>query len=292
MTMKKFLIIIGCYDSPWWRSCDASCTSKINNLYFNPAPISIRTSYKIVVSTATGEVNQQDLVNLAKYFRIYFETDEIIIISHAMGQSRRPGISKQTLESLKGNICFVTYHSVQADEINISVVAKIDDCFKQNNWNNTPSWKQLRELIKNQKRDSIPRLSIIKHKIVHLFCAVDMDLQGLWEESQRTGLGFFNNEQWCQIVQIYNKIDWEKEFTEAVKLLENEASQNNISISFEKLNSIQKKALVELRYLKEGKSKSAYDQIKKNSGKSIINKWLRELDDTLASFIADSRPQN
>jgi hypothetical protein len=168
---------------------------------------------------------------------------------------------------------------------------------------------EVSELVKN--------LSILKHRIMHMFSPVDNDLQMLWDENVRSGRKGFNTDKWREIMNIYKDVDWKINFCEALRLIKetiNEINKdlkgdkkqkaqeiskfvkkakavlkcekpNNSSSKSENIVDLMRQAFCLLQKLKPDKMQEVYDDLKKEKGPNPVHEWLVKLDDMLEELI-------
>ncbi len=160
-------------------------------------------------------------------------------------------------------------------------------------------------LTSGLKKNIIKLISSLKHRLAHLFSPLDTDLQGLWDEAQKSGRGSFEPNYWNEVVEAYKDVDWYKRFEKA-KELTDDFLKETIQSSLEKekeLNVLLKYCkkcsnipeFIEIKWdplqilltnLKEINSKEVYRFIRDKEGKNPIHEWLEELDEKLDKIIA------
>lgn len=140
-------------------------------------------------------------------------------------------------------------------------------------------------------KQKIVSLSVIKHRISHVFSAVDTDLQGLWDESQQRGQEGFEPNYWKEVVQAYKEVDWEEEFREVENL--EFRGKKIFDVVKDELKQLKGQSIELLKLLKDEKARQeAYDLMKKGKGISPLHNWLRKLDNIFDNMLKGSRYKN
>jgi len=272
--------------------------------------------------------------------------DLILVFCHPPGDvPRQREETTKIIQSISKNSDFATYsevhiaaHRGRVDWKNTGFGERLKAYADFDHWGDEGSggrdsvYDAILDFIKNPNSDNFDRvveavkkkyeltyarrLSILKHRIMHMFSPVDNDLQMLWDGSVMTGRGGFNPEKWREIAKIYKDMDWKTNFCEALELIENfiekDLNEDKKQKANEKLDLIKNtkvlmkcvrqneldRANVELikllldaytllELLKNGKMNDVYKVLESKKGLNSVHEWLAKLDDMLEELIKE-----
>jgi hypothetical protein len=63
-------------------------------------------------------------------------------------------------------------------------------------------------------------MSVLKHRMMRLFSALDVDLQGLWDEAQNARRTAFDPDYWSEVFAAHKDTEWDKRFDEVSDMLD------------------------------------------------------------------------
>jgi hypothetical protein len=273
--------------------------------------------------------------------------DLILVFCHPPGDvPRQREETTKIIQSISKNSDFATYsevhiaaHRGRVDWKNTGFGERLKAYADFDHWGDEGSggrdsvYDAILDFIKNPNSDNFDRvveavkkkyeltyarrLSILKHKVMHMFSPVDNDLQMLWEESVMTGRGGFNPEKWREIVNIYKDVDWKTNFHEALRLIEETIVEIKKSLQEEKKQKAEEildfvknaqsvlscetsnansdkdenmvvlmtQAFCLLQKLKQDKMKEIYHDLESKNGLNPVHEWLVKLDEMLEGLI-------
>jgi len=170
----------------------------------------------------------------------------------------------------------------------------------------------------------VERISLLKHRIMHLLGPIDNDLQGLWDEAVRNERKRFDEEKWKEVCEAYKDHNWKMILMDALEtiresledlkkdlseedlkkdLSENKQEQvqkfmNSISFAINYLNGDRDEISTSdgfVKCIKEAKDlldlikieniKKVYEALRKDEGTNSIHKLFNELDKTFEGLI-------
>jgi len=181
---EKWLILVGCETRKWWEDCEKKCTKENIGTNFSEPIKKNKKGYSIILVTASGPIEKKNYENIFKDSGIKPE-DSIIIFSHESRSDHPAGTREGTLQDLK-----TTYNQLKfrlfigagpSEEKNYPywLIFNVNlNINKIQEWN-APEWKELEK--EAQKKSVVKSLSLLKHRIAHLWLPLDIDLQGIME---------------------------------------------------------------------------------------------------------------
>lgn len=325
--MSNWLIIVG-YDflAGNWKNCSGIgiCDKKVENCSVNVKhSIGFQfQDYYLVLVTTEGEINQGCYEKLLQNIKAN-KDDNIIIFCHEFRNGHRYGSTESTMIALQANYKNLRFRLFPGGEddkssnypfwLAIQINEFLGENKTQSKWR-MPTWVELEK--EAEKKSLIKPLSILKHRIIHMFSPVDNDLQMLWDESVMAGRKGLNPERWMEIVNIYKDMDWKTNICEALELIENFIEKDLTEDKKQKANEISDfikntKVLMKcdrqneldhakvefirllldaytlLELLKNGKMNDVYKVLESKKGLNPVHEWLVKLDDMLEELIKE-----
>jgi hypothetical protein len=177
------------------------------------------------------------------------------------------------------------------------------------------TFNEIIDKIKELATRVVSKVSILKHRIMHLLGPIDNDLQGLWDEAVRNERTRFDEEKWKEVCEAYKDYNWKIILMDALEIIresledlkkdlsENKQKQiqefmDSINLAINYLNGAGDKNSTSdgfVKLIKEAKDlldlikieniKKVYGALRKNKGANSIHKLFNELDKTFEGLI-------
>jgi hypothetical protein len=292
--MSRNILLIGRSSRDYWQniynapSSEATSSQSTNIKWLNKKYFI--NNYICILATAIGRncIEKNEINNIFSIFGISKE-DEIIVISHKCYDDNS-GTKTEDLDQIKKNfnnllyLLYLGYDAENNEPLNKIIYPFNNNFQNYDNWTDAPTWEAILDIV--NKENIIQPLCYLKHRIMHFFHALDLDLQNLWLESKRLELSDFKSESWEEIIDDYKYVDWDSRFDEIEKTI-NDIFKINVE-SLNKLMGIKMKAIILLNYLKENRKKEVFKSINDNNGNNILNEYILELEKILTSLFKNS----
>ncbi len=189
--VKYFIIIYLDRSDILWSNIMNLCTKQVNQDKYSQG-FSINDEFTLYFyQISTGSLQYNNLISFFNSVKINID-DKIIILGHQYGGTDHPGVEENTLEQLKGQYSNLEYRLFTSGESR-SYPCQLLRCINNSVKNNsldlnsletklqeekiTLDWNTLKEEVK--KKDIVKPISILKHKIMHIFLPLDIDLQSI-----------------------------------------------------------------------------------------------------------------
>jgi hypothetical protein len=138
----------------------------------------------------------------------------------------------------------------------------------------------------------VERLSLLKHRLMHLLGLIDNDLQALWDEAERTGRKGFDPEKWREVCDAYKDYEWDKILCNALEMIKETVDEIKQNLSENKKREAE--GLLEYRigeiieflnHVKDKNMEAVYKTLEDKKGLNPVHEWLVELDKKLEGLI-------